>query len=289
MSINTGRSDDLEILQEISEKLESQLESGIIDLPLLPAVAAEVLTVTRDEKCDISRLTELIHRDQSLAGHLLRVVNSPAYLPVSSISSLQQAIARLGMCAIAEIAIATSLKATVFSSREFQGELKKIWSHSIASGTWGKEIARMRRKNVESAFLCALLHQVGKPVILQAVSGLAKSSGIALEWSETNSLIEKYYQVGGQLLAEKWKLPGPVVESISLYNRYSEAKAFSDSAMMTNLADLLATHLLDPESVDEETLRGSASIVDLNLYPDDLDVLLEKRQSVMDAVEAMAL
>ena len=35
----------------------------------------------------------------------------------------------------------------------------------------------MRRANVESAFLCGLLHEVGKPVLLQLIVDVARELG----------------------------------------------------------------------------------------------------------------
>ena len=42
---------------------------------------------------------------------------------------------------------------------------------------YAKEIARLRRSNVEGAFLCGLLHDIGKPVLLQTLVDIQRSFG----------------------------------------------------------------------------------------------------------------
>ena len=44
-----------------------------------------------------AKIAEVLHSDQSMAGNVLKVANSPLYRARSEISSLQDAVARLGM------------------------------------------------------------------------------------------------------------------------------------------------------------------------------------------------
>ena len=45
----------------------------------LPEVAQKVIAMTSDENCDASQLSTLIHRDQSLAGNILKITNSASF------------------------------------------------------------------------------------------------------------------------------------------------------------------------------------------------------------------
>ena len=95
--------------QAIIEQLNQQIESAIADktlvLPVLPQVTNNVLSLVHDADSDASSLAQLIQSDQSLASHVMRIANSAAYSPTAKMTSLQQAIARLGMQNIAEIAM----------------------------------------------------------------------------------------------------------------------------------------------------------------------------------------
>src|SRR6185503_16029782 len=151
-----GADDPLEILIE-------RLDSGELELPVIPAAAASVLEACRDDENGARQVAEIMQRDPSLAGHTLRLSNSAAYGSTEPIVSLSQAIARLGLSIVSEITLAVALKGRVFSVARFDAQIRVLWVHSAGAGIWAREIARMRRRNVEGAFLCGLLHDVGRP------------------------------------------------------------------------------------------------------------------------------
>jgi putative nucleotidyltransferase with HDIG domain len=265
-----------------------RLAGGDLRLPLLPRVASQVVALVGSAKTDANRLAELIHRDPALAGHVLRIANSPAYMPRMPIVSLQQAVSRLGFNVVAEIAFAASVQGGVFRVPGYEAVLLQLWRHALTSGAFAKEVARSRRLNVESAFLCGLLHAVGKPALLQLVNDVARSQGLRLEPAPLFALLDDLHTVVGVRIAEQWGLPKPVVAAIEHYNSYGEAGAFRQDAMITFLADRLATYALEPGIFGgDEAFRNTTVIADLNLYPDDVTNLLARKERVLELVSAM--
>ena len=88
---------DLSEQQRLTARLRDSALSGELKLPVLPAVAADVLACIDGDDCDAHSLAELIQRDPSLAANLLRVANSARFAPSEPIVSLNQAISRLGL------------------------------------------------------------------------------------------------------------------------------------------------------------------------------------------------
>src|SRR5581483_11226132 len=168
-----------------------RLAAGTLDLPLLPRVASQVVALVGDKKADANQLAALIHRDPALAGHVLRIANSPAYMPKMPIVSLQQAVSRLGFSVITEIAFAASVQSGIFRVPGYEAVLDGLWRHALASGAFAKEVARARRSNVESAFLCGLLHAVGKPALLQIAVDVARQRRVQPSHGEMSSLLEE--------------------------------------------------------------------------------------------------
>lgn len=289
MGIGVSQSPDRTVHEQIEQPLVARLEKGDIELPLLPQVASQVMALVNDPHADAATLSSLIHRDQALAAHVLRVANSPAYMPRSPIMSLQHAVSMLGMSLLSQIAFTASLKAGAFQVPGYEAEVKQLWRHALASGAYAKDIARTRRVNVESAYLCGLLHAIGKPVILRAVTGLAKELRVTLDQPMLGVFLEGYHARVGGLIAEKWGLPKQVAEAIAYYTTYDHAPTFRQECTMTCLADRLASHLLDPEAMDEHTLRDHQVFIDLNLYPNDVDALLSGKEKILAIVEAMNL
>ena len=161
-------------IEQLDQDLAQKFEKGEVELPLLPQVASRVMALTSDPNADAAKLSSLIHQDQALAAHVLRIANSPAYISRSPIVSLQHAVAMLGINLLSEIAFTASLKSGAFQVPGYEEQVKLLWQHSLASGAFAKEVARIRRVNVESAYLCGLLHGVGKPVVLRTAATLAQ-------------------------------------------------------------------------------------------------------------------
>lgn len=289
MGIEVSQSPDHKVVAQFERSLIAQVEKGEIELPLLPKVASLVMTLANDPQADAAVLSTLIHQDQALAAHVLRVANSTAYMPRSPIVSLQHAVAMLGMSLLSEIAFTASLKAGAFQAPGYEADVRQLWQHALASGAYAKEIARLRRFNVESAYLCGLLHTIGKPVILRTVTSLAKEQRVSLDPSTLDMLLDGYHEKVGGLVAEKWGLPKQVAEAIAHYRSYEQAVTFRQECMMTCVADRFAIHLLTPDKMDEDRVRDHQVFADLNLYPNDVETLLGMKDKILTIVEAMNL
>ena len=68
--------------------------------------------------------------------------NSAAYAGQIPCSSLQQAVSRLGMQLITEIAMAVSVRSRMFGNAVCADLLAMLWKHSVLTGFYTKEIAR---------------------------------------------------------------------------------------------------------------------------------------------------
>ena len=267
-----------------------QLKARQLELPMLPGVAAEVLSLTQLDSTDARQLSAVIHRDQTLASNVLRVANSPSYIGQVPCASLQQAVSRLGLQLITEIAMAVSVKAQVFKPGRTQDLLADLWRHSVLVGFYTKEIARLRRRNVEIAFLCGLLHDIGKAVLLHNLDLEVGSVAGQLQIGDLAVALHEHHGAAGALLAREWRLPDQIVEAIVCHHDCEAAEHFQDMAMMVALADLLA-HQLSPSDLDVcfagAVLRDHPLLAGLNLYQDQLDQLLQLNQKALQVAEGM--
>lgn len=277
-------------IDQLERSLVQKLEQGELELPLLPQVASQVMALTSNPAADAAKLSSLIHQDQALAAHVLRIANSPAYMPRSPVVSLQHAVAMLGinlLSLLSEIAFTASLKAGAFQVPGHEDEVKQLWRHSLASGAFAKEVARARRVNIESAFLCGLLHTIGKPVVLRTTAAIAQKQNISTDTPMLRMLMNGYHSRVGCLIAEKWGLPKQVAEAIQYYSAYDQATSFRQECVLTCVADRLATHLLTPDDMPDDLLRDHPVFAELNLYPNDIDQLIACRDKVLAVVNAM--
>ncbi|MBX3321106.1 MAG: hypothetical protein KF890_14590, partial [Nitrospira sp.] len=67
------------------------------------------------------------------------------------------------------------------------------------------------------------------------------------------------------------------------------ADSFRQECLLTCTSDRLATHVLTPEEMPDETLRAEPVFAELNLYPNDIDQLLTMKDHVLAVVNALNL
>ena len=268
----------------VTAQLEQEIAAGKIELPLLPGAAAEVLASSLDDQSDAARLADLIQQDQGLATHVLRVVNSPAFRGATEIVALQQGIARLGMERIREIALTAALKGSLFKKGAYDRVVDLAWQVALAAGLWSKEVARAVRKNVEIAYLCGLLHNIGVPLIMHRLGEVAPN----LEPSDIDELLAPLMPMAGVQLAVEWQLPEPVRTTIEYLGRFTDAGDDADTVAIAECGVALGRWMCAKNLLIGDVMKLPA-IQHLNLYPEDVEAVLEQQEKITVAMESMGL
>ncbi|MBN4055172.1 HDOD domain-containing protein [bacterium AH-315-K03] len=280
---------DQQVIEVISEKLSQRIANKKLSLPMLPQVTTQVLSLVNDVDSDAAALAKLIQSDQALAGHVMRIANSAAYSPMAKMTSLQQASARLGMQNIADIAMAATMGPKLFQVPGFEDMVSEIWKASLATAVWAREIARQGRRNVESTFLCGLLCQIGKPVVLQTVLEIAKDLNESADPQDVSQLIERFQVEVGSSLAEHWQLPVAVGNTIRFIDIEGPAEEVQDIVDSIKAARIFSAITLTDRHYDLDLISTDPHIVETNLYSDDIQQLLEKTDAIHETVEALLL
>lgn len=272
---------------QLDERLHEAVVARVSDvrsLPVLPRAAAELMGLVGRDTTTAKQVSDAIHRDQALAAHVLRVANSPSHRGTAAIVSLQQAVARIGQRRLGEIALSASMKAGLFDVRGQASLVRRMWHRAYATALYAKEIARARRTNVEAAFLCGLLHDVGAPVVLHAAA-------IATErWRKRPSqpvlemTVDALRIDVGLQLAELWELPTKVQACIAGQERFEAAGDHRDDAAAIALARALAEVGADDDPTE---VQDHAAVTELNLYADEVAALVAHRERVAEAMKAV--
>jgi len=269
-------------------ELAERASEDRLELPMLPRTATDVVELCGSESCDARELAALIHRDPSLAGHVMRVANSVAYCPGEPIVSLQHAVSRLGMGALCEIAMGIAVKGRVFSVEGHEDRLRGLWRHSAFTGAYTKEIARSLRRNVEGAFLSGLLHDIGRPVVLQLATDLEREAGERLDPEAVELAMAELHGTVGAMLLDRWGLPAWMGAAAEHHHDYAALTEHRTEVMTVALADRLAHWAVEGDEDELTALRELPVLADLNLYADELQALLDQRGAILALGEAFA-
>ncbi len=215
-------------------------QDGQLELPVLPAVASEVLAFVDSEDADARALARLVQRDPSMAAHVLRVANSARYAPTEPIVSLTQAIGRLGLATLREIAVSVAVRVAVFKVAGHEALVEGLWAHAQATATVAREIARARGANVEAAFLSGLLHDIGAPIVLQGLVDVREQEGLTTTEAGVQEAIDTLHAYVGAELVRRWELAAWVAQSALHHHTPEEAEEAEDVVRTVALADALA-------------------------------------------------
>jgi len=275
--------------QSIADQLVLAIKTKKIDVPILPDATHKVLSLTQDPDSDALQLANILQSEPTLSGHVMSIANSAAYSTASNLVSLQQAITRLGIIEISNIAIAASLNNKFFKAQGYEQHVANIWLHALLTARWSKEVARKQKKNVGAAFLCGLLHSVGNIVILQTIADFRSSQDSVMGDYDLDMLFTQYQSDVCAVVAETWALPNIITEAITYHSHFSDAPYHSDIAAAVYFSRQLATHTCDAAALPTEELRQSSALSILNLYPSEIDELLACTPVIMQRAKSQSL
>lgn len=272
---------------DLKKELELMIESGKIRLPVLPKVAAKVLNIINDPKANLNELSTLIQQDQAIATHVLRIANSAAFAPTTEIVSINQAIARLGFRLLSEITLTISLQSDIFNSKKFHHEMISLWKFSLLSGLWAKRIAFIKKYNVEATFLGALLHEIGKAIIINSLNDIIKNEHYHIEKTDLEELLNEYHISVARKVMKEWNLP-KLVSSISCdYINLEQCTINKKEACIVFLADKLAFASIHNLDFDEILKLEQWQII--NYYQDEVMDLINEKDIILETMSSMTI
>lgn len=210
----------------IRRKLES-----LTRLPAIPFVVSEVMQALDNPDISAATLASIIEKDQTLAGRVLTVANSPFYGFARKISTIDLAIVVLGTNAIREIVISL-LVSKLFIKQVNNFDIKGFWQYSVFCGACARVIARkLGYRLVGEAFVAGLIHDIGIIVLTQYFSSeyvkilsLQAKYSISMVEAERKVLRGNHGDLG-VWIAERWNLPVQLCDAIRFHHStYLEVK-----------------------------------------------------------------
>jgi len=292
-AVQSSATDDLDRV------LHAAMADESLELPPPPQVVTEVMRLTRGEgaagdsaDASTSELAKLIQRDLALASQVMRVANSAVYARRNPVVTLPQAIAWLGIREIRNIAFAVALKGQVFASSYFRNEVADLWRESVITALFAQEIARLKRRNVESAYLCGLLHRAGMAVILNRVGTAVLKHRLTPDPNHVLKLAARHEARVGTLLSIAWQLPPAVSAAISHWGDPPAAEMARIEVMEVALARQISDELRTPGAGGElpDSMLGPVSkwMDELSIYPDELFSIMAQRAAIYATAESFA-
>lgn len=214
--------------------------SKIKQLPVIPKLLHELMQHFSDDNSRIEDIAKKIAMDQVISAKVLKMANSAAYRRGAEITSIEQAVIRLGFNALRSLVVASGLMTSFRTPANF--DKNKFWVDNFQVATIAKALAAdCRTIEPETAFTCALLHNIGELLIQSALP--EEASLINMSISRGSSRIDAqremlgydYSQVGAEL-ARRWSLSDTFVRAIAQQLDPLNFEPISQEAVLIRLA-----------------------------------------------------
>lgn len=136
------------------------------DLPTLPTVASEIITLTAREDTTLADIADLVSKDIALSAKILKVSNSAFYSFAQQISSINQAVSILGINAVRSLVLSFSFLTIKGGRKKVQFNFEQFWKNSLAGAVASKLILeRVEGADTEEIFICGLLQNLGELIL----------------------------------------------------------------------------------------------------------------------------
>jgi putative nucleotidyltransferase with HDIG domain len=280
-----------DLLAEASERLTP-----------LPAAANRLTTMLADDDVDLRAVVNIVTYDPMLTAVLLRQANSAYAGFVRPTSTVNEAVMRLGLGAVASIAMRTAVAHSLQRSLPVYGlESRDVLSHSIKTAVAADVLrARCPARVPASAPTVALLHDVGKILIsdvlgsraIELVGDISEAEGVSLVEAEVGVFGLHHGQAGVHAI-RRWELPLSFVEAMATHHGSSDEVGALATAV--RVADEVAHAMDHPDEGAGDTSpvgvpsRAAAAMNDLGIDEQHHEKVLadvEKRYDWVQGVMA---
>ncbi len=212
----------------------------------LPITVQRLLVALNDEDINFSEIAEAIEFDGAITSNILRTANSAAFGGYNQIEHVRDAVVRLGTVTILDIMLMGHFRNTRFGAAHHGPVEDQLWLHGATASLAVKAIVKesRNRKIPEAATISALIHDIGKLILLRylnyepaAILAKCQESSLSLVEAERELIGCDHAEVGGAM-ARKWAFPDPIQVAIELHHDSSptEENLMLDAVILANLA-----------------------------------------------------
>jgi len=244
--------------------LRDRLTASSSKLGMLPDVAMRAMKIADLPESSGRDLATVIERDVHLTADILRLANSPLCGSTKAISSLHEAILRLGFRKCKNLIVASGVASV---HRDIPANLHwvrdSLWRHGFATAIAAVHLNRLLGLGFQGEeFTGGLLHDVGR-TLLAVAAPEEFSTFDAMSFVETDDLLENeraaidtdHCDIGGWF-ARSNGLPEALVAVIEFHHRDDAPDEHRNFVALISAADHIANHLqrhLDASMYDPES------------------------------------
>lgn len=228
---------------EILKKL-----SLIKDLPTLPVIALEVNRMLTNDRISVDFLSNTIEKDQAIVSKLLKLVNSSFFGVRSKVSTVKEAVVRLGFNSVRNVVVSVGVFETLIldDDPDIDFNIEDFWAHSLGVAMTSRYLSEQSGiQDPDDCFVAGLLHDIGLIIIARYFQDIlinmircVKEQNVSIYDVEKDIIPIRHNKIG-EIIAKKWQLPAAICDTLKYHHTPNKGAANPELLTLVHLGDLI--------------------------------------------------
>ena len=235
----------------IFKELERLIDNNTIKLPSLPVVVANIEKAIRDDDASLQEIANIIQTEMTVSSRVLQVANSPALRGSKKITTIKDALTRVGLTMVKNIVMTIALR-DKFSSKnvELNEYLFNLFERAVETSYLAYQVARRNRgigANPDVARLAGILFNLGQ---LPVVSYFEQKEFSSIE--EVVQHADNLRTDINKILMDKWEISSSIVDAVCKEEVQSSGVDLGDVLLIVNAYlnnDVIVANALGPQAL----------------------------------------
>lgn len=196
-----------------------------IDIPVFHKVALRLQQMMNDNSFRIDEVIKLVNEDTALAAEMLKHANSTYNSGKAPITTIKNAIVRLGSQQVVNLAFTASMANSKSDNPVIHTHLNNLWHHchsvAIASAWLSMQVRHDNEIpdiDADEVYLAGLLHAIGKLYLLKSIDELFKADELQIEHYSIDNIIKEHGTKQGMRVMQHWNMPEIYINSVERHD-----------------------------------------------------------------------
>lgn len=204
--------------------LVEKIQTDSLVLPTLPEIAIKIREAADDPEANLVAMAEVIAQDPALSARMVKVANSAFMGRSVKVETLNQAVTRIGLRQIKNIATAIAMEQLFVSKNDLIREyMDKSWQKTVNVASVAMAVMKFWQAenkheslNLDTLTLVALVHSIG---ILPILTEAERHEEVFANPSFLEAAIKKMAGKLGGAIMRSWEFTGEFVEVAENWNK----------------------------------------------------------------------
>jgi diguanylate cyclase (GGDEF)-like protein len=260
-------------------------------LPVPPNIVAKVISLAANPDCSVPELSQVLRADPVLTAQILKAVNSPFYALRQKMSSVDRAVAFMGIRAVRNLVLCFGVRELAPPKSSYPLDL--FWEFSLRRAGATKCLCkRLGLPEPDEMFTLGLCQDLGLLALVGQDDDAAKKLAPFARLPAPQRLAaERELCTGHDILStqmfEEWHFPDGIIEPVRFHHEPEEAPEIHRArARVCHAAEAIADML----EVDDKRLTldvANTRLEELGLNVEDMSAILDDVSEIVTQAAEM--